>query len=393
MPFDLIERPLNANAYDDRPFTLLDQGAQNFLAIIASINLIENGDRTARENWQNRQLTNLLTHVHARSAFWRERMPSRMINYGIMKYLPVQRREDVMSQVTLEGSLLANNRDAPVSSYASTGSTGTPVKIYYSRECGYYNSIRGLAQYFIRNLSLDENRVTIGTRSLWPASQGMRPSQSTAKLENALLDVRKSDSWAGPLGKVFRTGSAKDIVYRHDDNALINELLKERVGYLVCPSRYIDILMSSGGVDLIQKLGVRLWVHLSDYRDPENVNKLIEIGVPSLSSYSAAETGPIALECTKHQGYFHVAHTNAVVECDHQLTVSWNGALLGRLLITHLHSWPRKTFSAATQRQATAVPSLDPTVARSSRFQGMPHQAARQRKNYYRDRRPRKSND
>ncbi len=325
MPFDLIERPLNANAYGDRPFTFLDQAAQNALANITAINLIENGDRTARENWQNRQLTNLLKHAHARSAFWRKRMPSRMINYGIMKYLPIQRREDVTTQVNLEGSLLAN--DASVSSYESTGSTGTPVKIYTSRECGYYNVVRSLAQYFIRNLSLDENRVEVV------------PPNSMAKLENPSLAVRTSDSWAGSLSKVFRTGSAKKIVYRHDDNALVNELLKERVGYLLSPSRYIDILMSSGGVDLIKKLGIRLWLHLSDYRDPENVNRLAEIGVPSLSSYSAAELGLIAFECTKHQGCFHVAHTNAMVECDHQLTVSYNGASLGRLLVTHLHSY------------------------------------------------------
>jgi phenylacetate-CoA ligase len=103
MPLDLIERPLNANPYGDRPFTLLDQAAQNVLANIAAINLIENGDRTARENWQNRQLTNLLRHAHARSAFWRKRMPSRMINYQIMKYLPIQWREDVTTQVNLEG--------------------------------------------------------------------------------------------------------------------------------------------------------------------------------------------------------------------------------------------------------------------------------------------------
>jgi phenylacetate-coenzyme A ligase PaaK-like adenylate-forming protein len=35
-----------------------------------------------------------------------------------------------------------------------------------------------------------------------------------------------------------------------------------------------------------------------------------------------------------------VAHTNVIVECDDQLTVSFNGAQLGRLLITHLHSYP-----------------------------------------------------
>jgi phenylacetate-coenzyme A ligase PaaK-like adenylate-forming protein len=227
----------------------------------------------------------------------------------------------------LEGSLVAGDGNAAVSTYASTGSTGTPIKIYTSHENGYYNFIRSTAQFFIDNLSLEENWVQIV------------PPTNMAELENASRTVKTAASWAGSLSKIFRNGSLKKIVYRHDDNALANELLKERVGYLVSPSRYIDILMSNGGVDLIKKLGVKMWFHLSDYRDPDIVNRLIEIGVPSSSNYSAAETGPIAFECRKHQGCFHVAHTNVVVECDHQLTVSYNGISLGRLLITHLHSY------------------------------------------------------
>jgi phenylacetate-coenzyme A ligase PaaK-like adenylate-forming protein len=327
MPLNLIERPLNANSYGERRYTFLDQTLQNDLANVVAIDLIENGDRSARENWQYRQLTNLLKHAHSRSAFWRKRMPSRMINYQLLKYLPVQRREDVTTQVNLEGSLVAGDGNAAVSTYASTGSTGTPIKIYTSHENGYYNFIRSTAQFFIDDLSLEENWVQIV------------PPTNMAELENASRTVKTAASWAGSLSKIFRNGSLKKIVYRHDDNALANELLKERVGYLVSPSRYIDILMSNGGVDLIKKLGVKMWFHLSDYRDPDIVNRLIEIGVPSSSNYSAAETGPIAFECRKHQGCFHVAHTNVVVECDHQLTVSYNGISLGRLLITHLHSY------------------------------------------------------
>ena len=47
----------------------------------------------------------------------------------------------------------------------------------------------------------------------------------------------------------------------------------------------------------------------------------------------------MAFECSKYQGYFHVAHTNVIVECDNQLTASFDGAPLGRLLVTHLHSY------------------------------------------------------
>jgi phenylacetate-coenzyme A ligase PaaK-like adenylate-forming protein len=250
-----------------------------------------------------------------------------MINHGIIKYLPIQSREDIGTQVTLEGSLVANDGNAPISSYASTGSTGTPVKVYFSKENGYYNNVRSLVQYFTNNLSLEENRTRIG------------PPTSLATLEKTSLDVTVVDSWAGPLSGVFRTGKAKKISHQHDNDALIKELLKDRVGYLVCPNRYLDVLMNNGGTDLIKRLGVKLWVHNSDYRDPEIVRALEGIGVPSLSNYSAGEIGPIAFECSQYQGCFHVAHTNVIVECDSQLTASFNGASLGRLLITHLHSY------------------------------------------------------
>ena len=144
--------------------------------------------------------------------------------------------------------------------------------------------------------------------------------------------VNSTSSWAGPLGSVFRNGSSKQITHKYDDAALINELLKDRVGYLVCPNRYVDILMNNGGTDLIKKLGIKLWLHLSDYRDPQIVKALDDIGVPSLSSYSAGEIGSIAVECLKYQGFFHVAHTNVTVECDSQLTVSFNGKSLATTL-------------------------------------------------------------
>lgn len=324
---DFTTRPLQPGAYGERPFTFLTPAVQEDLSHIAAIDLIENGDRAAREAWQNKQLTNLLRHAHSKSKIWRQRMPSRVIGYGILDYLPIQSREDVMAQVNLEGSLVASSSNAPISSYASTGSTGTPVKVYCSPQNGYYNLVRYMAQFFMNNLSLDENHVKVS------------PIQNLAMLEKEWPTVKVSNSWAGPLSRVFRNGSSKQIFYKHDDDALIKELLKDEIGYLVCHSRIVEILLQKGGVDLIKKLGIKLWFHVSDFRDPEVVETLSEIGVPSLSNYSAGEIGPIAFECQNVQGHYHVAHSNAVVECDEKVTTTFNGAPVSRLLVTHLHSY------------------------------------------------------
>src|SRR5207342_1103598 len=106
-----------------------------------------------------------------------------------------------------------------------------------------------LAQYFIYDLSLEENCVHIV------------PVTSLAKLEKESSPAALTESWAGPLSAVFRNGSGKRIVHRYNDDALIKELLKDRVGYLVCPNRYLDILMNNGGADLIKRLVVKLWIH------------------------------------------------------------------------------------------------------------------------------------
>jgi phenylacetate-CoA ligase len=327
MQFDLTHRWLRPNAYSDNPFTFLDQDAQRDLGNIASINLIENGDRTARENWQNKQLTNLLRHAHARSKFWRGRMPSRLINHDVFHYLPILTREDVAIQVSQEGALATNGGDSPSESYTSTGSTGTPVNIFVTPQIGYYNSIRSLAQYFINGLSLDENKVQI------------LPLISLSKLEDRSSAASITKAWAGPLGGVYRNGSNKRIKYLHNNDLLISELEKDPVGYLVCPSRYVEILTDNYGIERFAKLGIKLWIHTSDHRDSEIVNSLANAGIRSLSIYSAGEIGPIAYECSKFQGYYHVAHTNVIVERDDDLTASFNGMPVGRLLVTHLHSY------------------------------------------------------
>ena len=60
-------RPLHSTAFDTHPFAFLNDAQRNDIANVASIDLIENGDRNARDNWQKKQLTNLLRHAHSES--------------------------------------------------------------------------------------------------------------------------------------------------------------------------------------------------------------------------------------------------------------------------------------------------------------------------------------
>ena len=124
---------------------------QEDLSNIAAIDLIENGDRVARGN-----LAETATDKFAQACAYPIEglgdavMPSRVISNAIMSYLPVQSREDVAAQVNGESSLVKSDGGAPVSSYASTGSTGTPVKVFCSPQNGYYNIVRYMAPIFYR---------------------------------------------------------------------------------------------------------------------------------------------------------------------------------------------------------------------------------------------------
>jgi phenylacetate-CoA ligase len=323
---DFKNRIQNVNGYADSPFSFLEPGAQQLIGDIVSIDLIENGDSAARVNWQRKQLGNLINHAYVRSNFWRQRIPSGVNRQDILGKMPILTRKDVVRQVEDEGALFIDNKQLAVSSYKTTGSTGTPLKVFVCQQAAYYNNVRNLAQMFFDNLSLDENRVHI------------EPPLRSEELSKS--KVMSSDpQWAGPLSRIYRNGLNKKISFNKDIDSLVEELSKDRVGYLVCRSRMIEQLLDHGGPDMIKKLGIKVWIHRSDHRRPEALEQLKKIGIPSLSNYSAGETGPMAYECSTHEGYYHVAHTNVIIESDDKLTTTVDGVTAGRLLITHLHSY------------------------------------------------------
>jgi phenylacetate-coenzyme A ligase PaaK-like adenylate-forming protein len=246
---------------------------------------------------------------------------------GILQHLPILTRKDTAMQVQKEGSLFIDKKQGGVSTYETTGSTGTPLRVFLCEQNSYYNTVRSLAQFFFDNLSFDENRVQI-----------VPAIRSEDLQKNSGLRISEQH-WAGPLSKIYRNGTNKRVRFNKDIGGLVEELSKDSVGYLVSPSRTLEQLLDHGGADLIKRLGVKVWLHVSDYRSREVVKQLKAIGIPSLSNYSAGELGPIACECTTHEGYYHVAHSNVIVECDEKLTTTFDGEVVGRLLITHLQSY------------------------------------------------------
>jgi phenylacetate-CoA ligase len=317
-------RSQNINGYADQPFTFVDPDAHNVMAQIASIDMIENGDRRSREYWQKKQLGNLVNHAYLRSDFWRQRIPSGAGRQEVLQNFPVLSRRDIAAQVETEGSLSGDKK--ATQTYETTGSTGTPLKVFVAPQNGFYNSVRSIAQFFFDDLPLDENRVEINSAA------------RSDDLEKAVV-YKTASSWAGPLSRIYQNGTNKALGFNRADVAgLVEELSRDRVGYLVCHSRVFEQILQYGGLDLIKRLGIKVWFHKSDFRSDDVVEELKKIGVASLSNYSAGELGPIGFECRAHKGHFHVTTTNVIVECDQKVTTTFDGETICRLLITHLHS-------------------------------------------------------
>jgi phenylacetate-coenzyme A ligase PaaK-like adenylate-forming protein len=315
----------NINGYSDQPFAFVDPDAHRLIGHIVSIDMIENGERRAREYWQKKQFSNLVNHAYVKSEFWRHRIPSGAGRQEVLQNFPVLTRKEIMAQVQKEGSIFGDRKQS-TETYQTTGSTGTPLKVFICPQNGYYNVARGLAQFFIDDLPLEENRVEI------------TPVTRMDDLKKTTL-YKSAPSWAGHLSKVYQNGTNKVLGFNKDIAGLLAEMSKDRVGYLVGHSRFVEELLDHGGVDLIKGLGIKLWFHKSDYRSPDAVEQLKQIGIKSLSNYSAGELGPIGYECKTNEGHYHVAHTNVIVESDQKLTTTIDGETVGRLLITHLHSY------------------------------------------------------
>ena len=324
----LAQLPLKAAAYSSQPFSLLDAPAHDDLAAILEIDLLENGSREARECWQERQLANLLAHARARSPYWRRRIPPGPVTRQSLGTLAIQTRADVMEQVNSEGSLLGAQSGKGNESYASSGSTGTPVKVHVAGFNGRYNAMRSLAQYFMERRPLNEPRTFI------------QPASAAVMLDPcAKLKVERHKTWIGRFSPVFEDAPHKIIEFAQDEHALLAELRKDRVGYLACPSTFMTMILRAGGPDELRRLGIAIWLHHSDNLDAGLAAEIRGLGIPIRSSYSCSEAGGIASECAAAPGFHHVVHSNVIVECDRSETVQIGGEELGRILLTHLHSY------------------------------------------------------
>ena len=330
MKFDFSKYPIRNRGYSENPMAFLELGPSKVFGGIFQLILIETGNRTACERWQQAQLRNLLRHATQRSSFWRNRVGAKRSDRKLSA-LPILTRTDLIQQVKQEGPLLRPTDGLQTSMQGTSGSSGVPVQFYVSRMNAQYNGVRHLAQYFIEGKDLSVNRTRIKTATASNAKKiATIPSGFT---------VAKGPSWLGEIGSVFKSGGSKLIECLNPNmRDLVRELRKDAVGQLVANPGFVSAIISRYGAQLLRELRVSEWIALAEEIDPVLYQAIVDQGIPVRSTYSCEEVGPIAFECEATPGHYHVATSNVVVEIAGDLH-EIEGKKLGRVLVTHLHSY------------------------------------------------------
>jgi phenylacetate-coenzyme A ligase PaaK-like adenylate-forming protein len=325
MQFDFSKVLLKNRAFSEKPMTFIDQDAKNFLAAIIDVVAIETGNRAAREYWQHKQLQNLLQFASQKSAFWRERIGTRKIKDIGPSDLSVLTRSDVAKQVESEGSLLPADGTIATRKFATSGSSGTPVQFFVSDMNAHYNVVRSLAQYFIEGRDLTLNRT--------------RFNRAPKRIQDG-FSVKKTDGSLGPLSGLFKCGATKEFLHINPDrNLLLKELANDPIGYLVVQPGLVASLFYDNDLSFLSEHGTKMAILTDEEADKDLRDMFSAARIPVRAVYSSQEVGYIGAECKDCPGAFHVAQSNVIVEVDNRDGVTVAGNRLGRVLVTHLHSY------------------------------------------------------
>jgi phenylacetate-CoA ligase len=327
MNFDFSGYRSGNRGYSEKPMMILDPEPKAALSALMEIALIETGNRSAREHWQQIQLRNLVNHATQRSAFWRSRIGDRRASDIDLPALPMLTRQDLRKQVAAEGPLLRAADGYSTNSSATSGSSGLPVRFFVSNFNASYNNLRSLAQYFLegRDLSFDRTRVRTGDVDM---KRG--------------ISVKKDESWMGLLGSLFKSGKNKHIEYltlsRENCYKVVQELKKDDIGYFVANPQVVDEIYRSFDLTFLKTANTVMWIAEGSNVGPSLCQAFADLAIPVRANYSSEEVGMIGSECSKFSGYYHVANSNVIVEVvDRKMEI--DGMTLGKVLVTHLHSY------------------------------------------------------
>jgi phenylacetate-CoA ligase len=295
--------------------------AAGMLAIARQLEHTQRLDERTLRAQQMRQLAGLLAHARRYAPAYEMRLAELDLDHGLddaaFASLPTLTRREVQDDADGLRCRVVPPDHGSVSEYASSGSTGRPIRVLGTR----------LHDLWWRALLLREH--------LWHGRD------FTAKL--GVLKTRISGgtepNWGAATAGVITTGPCVSLNSGHGVAEQVRWLRTEDPAYLLSHASNLRALSRH-----CLALGVRL-PGLREVRSygemlPPDLRELCQEawGVPLTDSYSAAEIGIIALQCPQSTAY-HVQSEHVLVEILNPTGRPCAPGESGRVVVTPLHNF------------------------------------------------------
>ena len=308
---------------------VVDRRLAQMLADRHMIAFYEGQTRAVVSAFQQRRIGQLLQHAAKHSSWWRDRL-NPLSKDGRLNFadLPLMTRADFRQSLDAAGGNAlplpaGHGRPHP---FATSGSSGVPVRFHYSGLCGRMNSAHYLS-----------DRVRHGVGACRPGGGGVIARYSLFQEVHPGPHVtRPADALLNRPGEFVRR--AQQFTIEEHARWLRDVKPAYVVGHPTLLSGVMDVFERGAGggpppaVDRLLTYGETVTPEFR--RRARGV-----LGARVLDRYSCHEIGPLAFQCPAGDDHYHVAVTNAVVEVLDDAGRPAGAGKVGRVFVTTLHNF------------------------------------------------------
>ena len=314
--------------------------AAALLAVLAQLEQSQYVPAQELARARRHQLGLLLDHAEAHVPFWHDRLREAGLDRANRRHetidahawderwasLPLLERTEVQSLAErLHINELPTGHGETGESVTS-GSSGRPVRIARSTLDYFYWQAFQLREHVWRERDVSGTFLSI-----------LRDDRRENVDETAHL--RRMEDWGPPTSVVWPTGPSVLLDYRAPISALIDAVCEVAPDYLCTfPSLLLEILRCArdSGTPLPP---LREAIAVGEATPPELFELCQEVwGAPLTSTYTAAETGPIAYRCREEERW-HLQSEKSVIEVLDDETRPCAPGETGRVIVTPLHNF------------------------------------------------------
>ncbi|MEX2480519.1 MAG: phenylacetate--CoA ligase family protein [Gammaproteobacteria bacterium] len=295
--------------------------AAGMLAIARQLDHSQWLDAATLRGQQFRQLAALLAHARHASPWYEARLADLVLESGLdpaaFATLPTLSREELQVDHDAVRCRVVPSDHGAIGAYASSGSTGRPVRVLGTRLHDLWSRALLLRDHlwhgrdFSAKLAVLKTKIKNGTRPNWgAATDGVLNTGPCASM-NSVSDVAEQAHWLQGEDPTYLLSHATNL------RALARHCLAHglRLPRLREVRSYGEMLASD-----LRELCQAAW------------------DTPLTDSYSAAEIGIIALQCPLNDHY-HVQSEHVLVEILDAADRACAAGEWGRVVVTPLHNF------------------------------------------------------